>query len=122
MMANAPPRPFQHQPKPPPLSKAQREFWSRLNVFIREAGGWVVSQPDVSPIRFECHLDSELPETLRQAGHRVVDFGTHERLMPIVETMKQHGRNNTITVQQVGVGVVGVWQFDLPNGDCLPGE
>jgi hypothetical protein len=28
-------------------------------------------------------------------------------------TMKEHGRNNAIQRQQVGVGVVGVWQFDL---------
>ncbi len=31
--------------------------------------------------------------------------------MPITETLKEHGRTNTITRQQVGVGIAGVWQF-----------
>jgi hypothetical protein len=46
----------------------------------------------------------------------VIDYGTHERLMPITETLKEHGRTNTIQRQQVGVGVCGVWQFELPFG------
>jgi len=45
---------------------------------------------------------------------KVRSIGTHERLMPITETLKEHGRTNTITRQQVGVGVVNVFQFDLP--------
>jgi len=69
-----------------------------------------------SPIRFECPMESKLPALLKEAGHRVIDFGTHERLVPIIETLKEHGGTNTITRQQVGVGVVGVWQFDLPFG------
>ncbi|SDK14400.1 MULTISPECIES: hypothetical protein [Bradyrhizobium] len=102
------------QPKQPPLSQRQRELWGRLNKCIMANGGWIVSQADVSPIRFEAPLNSELPELLRQAGHWVIDNGTHERLMPITETLKEHGRNNTIKRQQVGVGIVNVWQFDLP--------
>ncbi len=52
--------------------------------------------------------------TCAEAGHKVRSIGTHERLMPITETLKEHGRTNTITRQQVGVGVVNVFQFDLP--------
>jgi hypothetical protein len=81
-----------------------------------QEGGWTVSQPDCSPVRFEAPLDSNLPTLLREAEHRVIDYGTHERLMPITETRKEHGGRTTVTSQQVGVGVVGVWQFDLPNG------
>jgi hypothetical protein len=36
--------------------------------------------------------------------------------MPLTETRKLNDTNTTVTTQQVGVGVVGVWQFDLPNG------
>jgi len=59
-------------------------------------------------------MGSELPALLRQAGHRVIDYGKHERLMPVVEVMKEHGRAKAIKREQVGVGIVGVWQFDLP--------
>jgi hypothetical protein len=38
----------------------------------------------------------------------------HERLMPVVEVMEEHGRAKAIKREQVGVGIVGVWQFDLP--------
>ena len=47
----------------------------------------------------------------------MIAFGTHERLMPVVETMAEHGRTNPIKREQIGVGVVGVWQFDLPSAD-----
>jgi hypothetical protein len=88
----------------------------RLNKFIMREGGRTVSMAEVSPIRFEAPLDSKLPTLLRGAGHRVIDYGTHERLMPLTETRKLNDTNTTVTTQQVGVGVVGVWQFDLPNG------
>jgi hypothetical protein len=104
------------RPKPKGFSREQRALWDRLNKFIRQEGGWTVSQPEISPIRFECPLDSNLPTLLREAGHRVIDYGTHERLMPLTETRKLNDTNTTVTTQQVGVGVVGVWQFDLPNG------
>jgi hypothetical protein len=58
-------------------------------------------------------MDSQLPELLRQAGHQVRSIGTHERLLPITEILKEHGGNNTITRQQVGV--VAMFQFDLPS-------
>ena len=80
-----------------------------------QEGDWTISQPDVSPIRFECPMGSELPALLKEAGHHVIAFGTHERLMPITETMVEHGRTNKIDRQQVGVGTVGVWQFNLPS-------
>jgi len=104
------------RPKPAALSRERRQLWQRLNKFIRQEGGWTVSQPEISPIRFEAPLDSNLPALLREAGHRVIDYGTHERLMPLTETRKEHGGNTTVTSQQVGVGVVRVWQFDLPCG------
>jgi hypothetical protein len=88
-------------------------MWDKLNKYIKQEGGWIVSQPDVSPVRFECPMESELPALLKEAGHRVIPFGTHERLMPVTETMAEHGRTNKIDRQQVGVGIVRVWQFDL---------
>jgi hypothetical protein len=91
------------------LDKKLREMWERMNKFIMQEGGWIVSLPDTRNIRFECPPDSQLPELLRQAGHRVIDYGTHERLMPITERI---GR--TKTVEHVAPGVVGVWQLELP--------
>jgi hypothetical protein len=88
-------------------------MWDKLNKYIMQEGGWTVSQPDTSPIRFECALDSTLPNLLQAAGHQVRACGTHERLTPVTETMAEHGRTNKIDRQQVGVGIVGVWQFDL---------
>jgi hypothetical protein len=88
-----------------------------LNEFIRQAGGWIVSQPDVSPIRFEAPMNSELPALLKQAGHNVRSIGTHKRLMPITEIVAEHGRSNKVTREQVGVGVAAVWQLELPSVD-----
>jgi hypothetical protein len=107
---------FGFTPKQSPLSVAQRKLWQRLNDYIRQEGGWTVSEPNVSPIRFECPLDSQLPSLLIEAGHRVISYGRHERLTPVSETRKQSGGNTVVTTQQVGFGVAGVWQFDLPFG------
>jgi hypothetical protein len=103
------------RPKSKGPSREQRALWQRLNKYIMQEGAWIVSQPEISPIRFEAPLDSNLPALLREAGHRVIDYGTHERLMPLTETRKLNDTNTTVTTQQVGVGIVGVWQFDLPN-------
>jgi hypothetical protein len=97
------------RPKPKALDQKQREMWDRVNKYIMQEGGWIVSLPDTKTIRFESPIGSELPELLRQAGHRVFDYGTHERLMPITERI---GR--TKTVEHVAPGVVGVWQLELP--------
>jgi hypothetical protein len=70
-------------------------------------GGWIVSQPDTSPIRLECPLDSTLPELLRQAGQNVRSLGTHERLLPVTEKIQGHGRNNKAKRQQVCAGMAG---------------
>jgi hypothetical protein len=66
------------RPKPKGFSREQRALWDRLNKFIRQEGGGTVSQPEISPIRFEAPLDSNLPTLLREAGHRVIDYGTHD--------------------------------------------
>src|SRR5713226_4842208 len=83
--------PLQHQPKAQPITKVQRDLWFELNTTIRECGGWTVSQPDVWPLRFEVQVGSDLPEILKALGHSVRYLGTHERLMPVVETITEHG-------------------------------
>ena len=60
-------------------------------------------------------MDSKLPDLLSEAGHTVRHLGTHERLVPITETRKLNAINTTVTTQHVGVGVVNVWQFELPS-------
>jgi hypothetical protein len=103
------------EPRQPPVD---RKLWRRMNEFITEAGGWVVSLPDTKSVRFECPLGSELPELLRQAGHRVFDYGTHERLMP--STISERRGLRTIITQVVAPGTVAVWQLDLPSSDPKP--
>jgi hypothetical protein len=95
-------------PKQPTLSRAQRRLWDRLNEFIREGGGWIISPPTTGQIRLETVIGSTLPNDLKDAGYNIHHLGTHERLMPV------NNANTAVTGQQVGVGVVNVWQFDLP--------
>jgi len=108
----------QFETKSPQLNPRLRQLWSDLNTCIRESGAWIVSQPDINPLRFEAPLDSTLPESLRQAGHQVRAIGTHERLMPSV--MVERGGNKTFTSQSVGVGVVNVFELlmvDKPKAE-----
>jgi hypothetical protein len=43
-------------------------------------------------------------------------IGTNERLMPVTETLKEHGKNTTMTRQHVAPIVVSVFEFRLPVG------
>ena len=66
--------------------------------------------------RAEYPLDSNLPEPLRQAEHHVIPLGTHERLMPIGETLTEHGGTNRIQHEQVAPATVAAFEFKLPFG------
>jgi hypothetical protein len=100
------------QPKAKAVSASQRKLWGRLNDYITDNGGWIVSQPDVPTIRFEYTMDdSNLPDLLRKAGHNVRHLGTHERLIP--STITEHRGNRQITTESISPGVVDVFQFDL---------
>ena len=103
--------------KPKTLDQKQRKLWQALNSFISEHGGWMVSQPDTEPLRFECRSESELPESLRDLGYDVVSAGTGERLLPVIhETIRQDGGVTRITVQHVAPIVVSVFEIRLPVG------
>jgi hypothetical protein len=102
------------QTKTRALSVAQKKLWGRLNEFITDNGGWIVSEPAVLTIRFEYPLnDSNLPDLLREAGHNVRHLGTHERLIP--STVCEQRGTKTFNSQSVVPGVVNVFQFDLPT-------
>src|SRR5260221_6026672 len=96
-----------------PISKATRDLWAELNTTIRECAGAVVSQPDVSPMRFECEQGSDLPWHLSRCGYEVRSVGTNERLWPVVEVIKAEG-GRTITRTHVAPAVVAVFELDLP--------
>src|SRR5258708_11650385 len=88
-----------------------RQLWQDLNSFIRQEGGWLITQPDINPVRFECQPDSNLPTLLREAGHRLFEMGSHERLVPSV-LYEQRG-NRRIATTSVSPGIVSVWQLEL---------
>src|SRR5260221_12116868 len=88
-----------------------RKLWQRMNEYIRQEGGWIVSLPDTRTIRFECQTDSTLPDLLRAANHDPRFLGIHERLLPTTITERRGLR--TIASQGVSPGIVNVFTFDL---------
>ena len=68
--------------KPKSLTKKQRDAWTEINQTIFDNAGSVVSKPMEEPLRFECDVNSDLPEVLRYCGYAVVPQGTNERLWP----------------------------------------
>lgn len=101
-------------PSPKALAQAEREYWNRLNDFIRRNGGWTTSEPHTSLIRFECLPSSILPELLGGRGYDVIGAGTGERLLPTSHTIKQTGNVTSMTVQNVAPATVEIFQFKLP--------
>jgi hypothetical protein len=101
-----------HPPKAPPITRVQRQLWADLNDEIREWGAWVVSQPDVFPLRFECEMDSPPPATLQDLGHSVHHLGSHQRLMVKNEQLKDHS-DRTVSRQRVAPGLAAVYDLSL---------
>jgi hypothetical protein len=100
------------RPKPPQITKAQRNLWAEINDTIRECGAWTISQPDVFPIRFECPVDSQAPLCLDQEKFGSIrHIGTHERLMPTT-TIEYRGTHK-VTTQQMAPGVAAVYELSL---------
>lgn len=98
--------------KEPPITRVQRQLWADLNDEIRKCGAWVVSQPDVFPVRFECEMGSPLPALLEEVGHSVRHLGIHERLMVKNEQLKDHS-DRTVSRQHVAPGVAAVYELSL---------
>jgi hypothetical protein len=109
------PEPIHSNPNSHRSLRSSVSYGGRLNKYIMANGGWIVSEPDTSTIRFECSMDSALPELLRQAGHNVRNFGRHERLLPSIITERRGTK--TVTSQVVAPGVVAVYEFGLPSAD-----
>jgi hypothetical protein len=96
-------------------SERRKQLWAAVQEFITKHGGWIVSLPNGTPIRFECRADNlELPVELRRLGYAVRNAGNVERLLPIVETMSQHGRQEKIQREQVGLIPVEIHELNLP--------
>jgi hypothetical protein len=98
------------QPKPKGFGEKERKFWTFLNDYITDNEGFITSQPNTTPIRFECWPDSILPKLLNSMGFDVFNAGLAERLMPISETRKINA-NTTVTTQQTGPATLAVFQF-----------
>jgi hypothetical protein len=90
-------------PQPLGFTVRQRQIWRKWNDYIRQEGGWTSAEPNTSPVQFQCEMNSELPELLREAGYDVRHLGTHERLLPVGPG------------QGIGVGTVDIWSFDPPS-------
>jgi hypothetical protein len=99
----------------PGFGKEQHILWTELNTTIRECAGAVVSEPDKTPIRFECEQGSDLPWHLSRIGYEVRSVGTDQRLWPFNEVIEQGG--HTRTVSHVRPTVIAVFELDLPPSE-----
>jgi hypothetical protein len=95
------------------VSQKNKILWDALASYVRRHHGWVVSQPDISPIRFECAPTATLPEILRQQGYGVREAGTAERFLPVTETARDlSGRK--VERQHVALTMIAVFELDMP--------
>ena len=99
-----------------PFNQRQRSLWEAVHSYIVEHRGLVTAQGYTSPIRFECKAGSELPEKLRRLGYDLKNAGNTDRLMPVIEEMREDGTMRTITRQHVAPTTVEIFEFKLPFG------
>jgi len=61
----------------------------------------IVSEADTNLIRLQCLPSSELAEVLRRCSFDVLPAGTAERLLPVTETIIEHGGIRKVVRQHV---------------------
>src|SRR5262249_50077077 len=59
-------------------AKERARLFRELNRYIIANRGWTVSEPGISPMRFEA-VDSQIADSLIAAGHKVTRIGVGER-------------------------------------------
>jgi hypothetical protein len=97
-----------------PIFEKQVKVSQALFAFIRNRHGFVVSQPNLSPMRFEVTPPSSLPDELTRLGYTVRHIGATERLLPASEGLSEHSRKKKITRDQVGITQVECFELDMP--------
>ena len=97
-------------------SDKQRMVWDAFSNHIRKHNGWVVSERDKSPMRFECTASSKLPDILEDLGYQLRSCGTSQRVgVPVIEEVREHGSKKTKQVTHTGLAMVSIYEFDLPQ-------
>ena len=104
------------KPKPKAaLTERQRELWATLNDFDRENDGAVISPPGVSTIVFACGLNPSCRAYCDGAVRYLRPAGTTERLMPVSQTVTEHGiATRKVVRQHVAPQTVAIHEFPLP--------
>jgi hypothetical protein len=95
-------------------ARERGRVYKELLAFITAGKGWVVSEPGVTPLRFEA-VDSSLADQLRDAGHRVSHIGIGERLTGFAGFQKTRDR----ILRYSGPVKTLVFEIPLP-GDYAP--
>jgi hypothetical protein len=96
---------------------AQRE----LTKIIQECDAWVVS-PMGPVLRFETRRGhSELPDTLKAAGHAVAQVGSGERWGPFAEEITKNAQGNIVNrnIQTVAIPT-DVWTVEVVKQEPKP--
>jgi hypothetical protein len=98
-------------------------LWGALHSLIRNGGGYVISPPFQNPIRFEVSPSSELAKDLAKRGFTVRDYGAVDKLAPVNETVREHGRpaSETVTRQHIAMTTMKLFEMDLPLVRSEPG-
>ncbi len=61
---------------------SRHERFDKLNRYVREYGGWLVSVPGAADVEMQCLPHSDLPELLGDAGYALKLEGETERILP----------------------------------------
>src|SRR5262249_10281868 len=98
-------------------SRDRNEAFATLLRYVRERGGWLVSNPGDAMVRMEVLPNSELPFDLRRLGYRV-DLDkppSGERIVAndTVEAIVTEG-STTIAFETVHAGIRRVMRYVFP--------
>jgi hypothetical protein len=113
------------RPNPDQALADRKALFERINAFVTERGGWLVSIRGAVEMRFEALPGSPLPDQLAALGHIVVPTGTTERILPhaVAQAMTMSSSGALIAVTETstrpvtmvvtGAGIRTVECFDL---------
>jgi hypothetical protein len=85
--------------------------------FIQDTGGWTVSVPGYTRLRFE-PIGDIIADELNERGFTVIKLGTTERCLSVAKkTVIKNGAGQTVMeLQHPGIRQVSCYEVDIKQG------
>jgi hypothetical protein len=90
-------------------------MFDRMLAYVRNAGGWIVSEPYQRRVEIEAMEGSTLADDLRGLGFELQNIGDRPKLLPRTEIRQTSPAGARVLYDVVAPSIVQVFELTLPE-------